>query len=104
MKIKEGGFVFHYGDDEIVVYQGRRCLGSIVALKESSGRHSFRLGFDARRTPRSYRGRVVAAQALQVIDALKRQADKEGWLTETLILRSWDEKPQRSNNRYESPD
>jgi len=76
-----------------VQYRGR-CIGSIVATKETNGRHCFRLGFDRRKEPRTYRGKFQAAEALKVIDELKRQAAKAKWDTEVLIIQAWDRKPQ----------
>lgn len=93
MKIKEGGFEFRDDPEGTLVFQGRRCLGRIITMKEASGRYCFRLDCDTRRHPRTYRGRVRAATALKVIDGLKRQAEKEKWSTELLIVKSWDEKP-----------
>ena len=92
--IKEGGFIFH-DDPEgaIVTYRGRK-LGKIVTMYEASGRHCFRLGCDTRREPRTYRGRVKAAEALKILDRLARQMKKEDWSVEELVIRSWDVKPR----------
>ena len=73
-KLREGGYLFHIYPKETEVFKGRRPLGTIVGMKELSGRHCFRLAFDSRRQPRTYRGRVQAAQALQMIDDLKRKS------------------------------
>ena len=74
-------------------YRGR-CIGSMVATKETNGRHCFRLGFDRRKEPRTYRGKFQAAEALKLIDELMRQAAKAKWDTEVLIIQAWDRKPQ----------
>ena len=95
MKFKEGGFTFEDTEDGYAVYQGRTCLGSIRAMKESNGRHCFVLGFDRREKPATYRGMVTAAKALKVITAMKREAEKKGWETEEIILRAWDRRPLR---------
>jgi hypothetical protein len=97
-KLRESGFVFHVYPSETEVFQGRRCIGTIVGMKEQSGRHCFRLAVDSRRHPRTYRGRVQAAQALQTIDELKRLAKKHRWPIEELIIRSWDGKPRASQS------
>jgi hypothetical protein len=36
---------------------------------------------------------VRAAEVLQIIDSLTRQAKKARWSTEELIVRAWDAKP-----------
>jgi len=100
-KLREGGFVFHIYPDETEVHMGRRCLGGIVGMKEQSGRHCFRLACDRRRAPRTYRGRIQAAEALLMIDDLKRAAKKHRWSTEELIIRSWDAKPRASQSLYD---
>ena len=92
--IKEGGFSFHDDPEGAVVTYRGRTLGTIVTMYEASGRHCFRLGCDNRKEPRTYRGRVKAAQALKVIADLKRQAEKQKWEFEELIVRSWDVKPR----------
>ncbi len=99
-KLREGGFVFHIYPAHTDVYVGRRSIGTIVGMKEQSGRHCFRLACDSRRNPRTYRGRVQAAQALQMIDALTRQARKHRWSMDELIIRSWDDKPRASQSMY----
>ncbi len=99
-KLREGGFVFHMYASETEVYLGRRCIGTIVGMKEQSGRHCFRLACDSRRSPRTYRGRVQAAQALQMIDDLRRAAQKHRWSLDELIIRSWDDKPRASQSMY----
>jgi hypothetical protein len=95
-KFREGGFDFHVYADETQVFQGRKKLGAIVGMKESSGRHCFRLGFDQRRRPRTYRGRQQAAEALRLIDRLVRESERHQLSAEELIIRSWDAKPHAS--------
>ena len=80
-KLREGGYLFHVYPQETEVFLGRRSIGTIVGMKEQSGRHCFRLACDSRREPRTYRGRVQAAQALEMIDDLKRLA-KQGALVD----------------------
>ena len=86
-------FKFKGTGDEIEVHCRGRFLGTIVGMIEASGRPCYRLGLDTRKNPRTYRGRVRAAEVLQIIDSLKRQAEKSGWSTEELIVRAWDAKP-----------
>jgi hypothetical protein len=95
-KLREGGFLFHVYPAETEVYLGRRAIGTIVGMKEQSGRHCFRLACDSRREPRTYRGRVQAAQALEMIDELKRLAKQQRWSVDEIIVRSWDGKPRAS--------
>lgn len=97
-KLREGGFTFHVYPQGTEVLLGRRSLGTIVGMKEQSGRHCFRLACDSRREPRTYRGRVQAAQALEMIDDLKRLAKQERWSVDEIIIRSWDEKPRASQS------
>ena len=99
-KLREDGFTFHVYPQETEVYRGRRSLGTIVGMKEQSGRHCFRLACDTRRDPRTYRGRVQAAEALLMIADLKRAAEKNRWSTEELIIHAWDEKPRASQSMY----
>lgn len=95
-KLREGGYLFHVYRHATEVFLGRRSIGSMVGMKEQSGRHCFRLGCDARRTPRTYRGRLQAAQALEMIDDLKRRAKRSRWTVDEIIVRSWDTKPRAS--------
>jgi len=96
MAIREGGFEFRENPTGVTVYYRRRRLGDIITMYEPGGRHCFRLGCDNRRHPRTYRGRVKAAEALRIVDSLKRRATKAGWTEETLVLWAWDEKPNTS--------
>ncbi|MHB8862373.1 MAG: hypothetical protein ACYC6N_08210 [Pirellulaceae bacterium] len=88
--------MFHVYPAETEVFLGRRAIGTIIGMKEQSGRHCFRLACDSRREPRTYRGRVQAAQALEMIDDLKRLAKQQHWSVEEIIVRSWDGKPRAS--------
>ncbi len=97
-KLKEGGYAFHVYESMTEVFTGRRHIGTIVGMKEQSGRHCFRLACDGRREPRTYRGRIQAAEALALIDELKRAATKQKWSLEELIVRSWDGKPRASQS------
>ncbi len=95
-KLKEGGFEFHVFEAETDVFHRRRMIGTIIGMKERNGRHCFRLGCDSRKEPRTYRGRIKAAEALQIIESLSREAKKRRWSSEELIIRSWDDKPHAS--------
>jgi len=98
MKLKEGGFEFR--DEEEggwSVHYRRREIGNIVGMKEASGRHCFRLGCDSRKEPRTYRGKVKAAQALLSLSDLQRDAKKKKWSMEEVILRAWDCRPTVSD-------
>lgn len=99
-KLREDGFTFHVYPRETEVYKGRRYLGTILGMKEQSGRHCFRLACDKRKDPRTYRGRVQAAEALLMIADLKRAAEKSGWSPEELIIHAWDKKPRASQSMY----
>lgn len=94
MRLSQAGFEFRDGQSGTLVYMGRRCIGQIITMKEPNGRYCFRLGCDTRKQPRTYRGRIRAAKALQIIDDLKRKASREHWEPETLIVRAWDDKPE----------
>ena len=100
MTIKEGGFEFRPRDDGegVDVYKRRRCIGSIITMIEANGRYCFRLGCDRRAEPRTYRGRVRAARALQIIDELKSSHNKRKWAIEELIVNAWDKKPHTAPN------
>ena len=96
-KIREGGFTYHiYDCGETDVYKGKTSLGTIVGMREKSGRHCFRLGIDTRRSPRCYRGRRKAAEALQIIDKLVKEAQTKKLSTADLVVRAWDAKPEAS--------
>ncbi len=95
-KLREGGFTFHVYPKETRVFRGRRELGAIIGMKEKSGRHCFRLAADNRSKPRTYRGRVQAAEALLAIDRIVRDAKKHRWSMHELVIRAWAEKPRAS--------
>ena len=76
-KFSEDGYDYRVYEAETEVYVGRRKIGSIIGMKEQSGRHCFRLAFDSRSEPRTYRGRFYAAQALELIDDLVRESKKQ---------------------------
>lgn len=97
-KLREDAYTFHVYATRTEVFRRGRPLGAIVGMKEQSGRHCFRLACDSRREPRTYRGRVQAAEALQMIDELKSLAQKQRWPVEELIVRSWDVKPRASQS------
>ena len=95
-KFRAAGFTFHVYDNETKVLKGRREIGAIVGMKEASGRHCFRLAADSRKKPRTYRGRIQAAEALLEISDLVRDAKKHRWSLEELVIRAWDGKPRAS--------
>ena len=78
------------------VYVRSRLIGEILPAKEASGRHCFYLGCDDRKEPRSYRGKIKAAEALQVIDKLRTDSKKKRWSLEKLMIMAWDERPRAS--------
>ncbi|MEM8677911.1 MAG: hypothetical protein AAGF97_01025 [Planctomycetota bacterium] len=79
------------------VYMGKRRLGTILPAKEVSGRHSFYLGCDNRKRPRLYRGKQQAAEALQVLDDLLKQAKGKRWSHEMLVMHAWSNRPNVSD-------
>ena len=93
MVIKEGGYEFHQSENGHKVLYKRKEIGEIVTHQEPNGRHCFRLGVDTRKKPRTYRGKVTAAKALQVLDELLREAKSDGLSATEIILRSWERAP-----------
>lgn len=91
-------FKFNPNDDGFEVSVRGKVIGDILPAKESSGRHCFYLKCDGRKTPRTYRGKLKAAEALYVIFKLKTEAKKKKWSTERLIIEAWDERPRASQN------
>jgi hypothetical protein len=85
------------GQGHLVYYRGEQ-IGRIHAIKEASGRHSFYLSCDKRKQPRVYRGMDRAADALLLIHRLKRQAKKQRWSLETLIVHAWESKRSASTD------
>ncbi len=72
-------------------------LGNIIPTREPTGRHCFYLGYDTRKNPRTYRGKVKAAEALLALDQLKTNAKKNKWKTELLLINAWDDRPRSSD-------
>lgn len=97
MAVTESDFEFHPEKAGWRVVYKRRNLGTIVGMKEPSGRHCFRLGEDTRKEPRTYRGKVKAAEALLALDELTRLSKRYNWSIETIILRAWDHRPSVSS-------
>lgn len=79
-----------------VFYRGKR-IGDISPAKEASGRHCFYLGCDDRKEPRTYRGKIKAAEALHAIYKLSAESKKRRWSLERLIVMAWDERPRASD-------
>ena len=78
------------------VYLRGKLIGEIIPAKEASGRHCFYLGCDDRREPRTYRGKIKAAEALQIIHKLKADHQKKKWSVDKLLVMAWDERPRAS--------
>lgn len=91
-------FKFEKVDDSYAVSYRGQLIGEITAIKEASGRHSFCLACDARREPRTYRGMDRAAEALLIIDRLKKDYQKKRWSLDTLIAEAWERKPRASQH------
>ena len=66
-------------------------------MKEATGRHCFYLGCDPRKDPRTYRGKIKAAEALHAIHKLVDVKKKKKLNLETLIIYSWDDRPRASD-------
>ena len=95
MRYQEGEFEFEdLPDTGTAVFFRRRRIGVIFSAIEANGRYCFRLGCDTRRQPRTYRGRVRAAEALKAIYELKRVAARQRFSVEEIIVRAWDCKPR----------
>lgn len=93
MVIKEGGFEFRPTSNGHAVHYKKRMIGEICTHQEPNGRHCFRLGIDTRKDPRTYRGKVTAAEALLALDELTREAKGESWSLQDTILRAWERTP-----------
>lgn len=78
------------------VYLRGKMLGEILPSREPTGRHCFYLGIDRRRSPRTYRGKIKAAEALESLDKLLTAAKKKKWKPEVLLINAWDERPTSS--------
>ena len=89
-------FKFKETETSFEVYLRGKNLGEIIPAKEASGRHCFYLACDDRKIPRTYRGKIKAAEALHVISKLKADSSKKKWDTEKLIIMAWDERPRAS--------
>tara|TARA_B100000674_G_C37130066_1_gene597388 strand:+ start:96 stop:398 length:303 start_codon:yes stop_codon:yes gene_type:complete len=59
---------------------------------------NFSLGFDRRKPPRIYRGKVHAAEALHEIYKLAKEFRNRRWSVEQLIVLSWDQRPRASRD------
>lgn len=79
-----------------VIFRGK-SIGTILPAKEASGRHCFYLGCDDRKEPRTYRGKIKAAEALHVIYKLASEAKKKRWSVEKLLVMAWDDRPRASD-------
>ena len=67
------------------VYHRSTLIGEILPSKEASGRHCFYLGCDDRRHPRTYRGKVKAAEALR-LGLVNRVVSQDALLAEAEAL------------------
>ena len=92
--ITRSGFTFHRLPDGWEVFCQGKNIGRIIATREPSGRHAFRLEWDVRQRPRFYRGMVTAANALKAIASVKSKC--EGQSAEALIIQAWEEKTRGS--------
>lgn len=81
----------------LVRKQKWRPLGFIWAIKEASGRHSFRLAVDDRAQPRAYRSMELAAEAMLVIYDLVALSKKRKWPPEKLVAMAWEARPRASH-------
>jgi hypothetical protein len=79
-----------------VVHRGK-SIGTILPMKEATGRHCFYLGADNRKSPRTYRGRIKAAEALLAISKLIDDSKKKKLSMEEVIIRAWDDRPRASD-------
>ncbi|MCA9148006.1 MAG: hypothetical protein KDA92_01840 [Planctomycetales bacterium] len=79
-----------------VLFRGK-SIGLIKPSKEASGRHCFYLGCDDRKDPRTYRGKIKAAEALHTIFKLTAEAKKKKWSPEKLLVMAWDDRPRASD-------
>lgn len=79
-----------------VIFRGKP-IGEIMPMKEATGRHCFYLGCDQRKTPRTYRGKIKAAEALETIHKLLTDCKKKKWSLDALIINAWDERPRASD-------
>jgi hypothetical protein len=91
------GFRFSPSRHGFLVHHRGKRLGEIIPAKETSGRHCFYLALDDRRSPRTYRGKLKAAEALRVIRKLTADSKRRKWSVEKLIVIAWDERPRASD-------
>ena len=89
-------FKFKETETSFEVFVRGKHIGDIIPAKEASGRHCFYLGCDDRKEPRTYRGKIKAAEALHVISKLKAESKKKKWDVEKLVVMAWDERPRAS--------
>ena len=92
-KFKQSGFSFEETASGAKVTKGSDHLGEIITTQEVNGRYCFHLSGDNRRQPRTYRGRILAAKALECIKRLKQEAHKHKWSQEALIMAAWADRP-----------
>ncbi|MEZ6102191.1 MAG: hypothetical protein R3E01_24915 [Pirellulaceae bacterium] len=78
------------------VFAGSKNLGGIVPMKESTGRHCFRLAEDDPKSPRTYRGKQKAAEALMTIAKIAETAKKKKLSVEQVIIQAWSDRPAAS--------
>ena len=70
-----------------------KVLGVIRPSTEEGGRHCFVLACDKSKVKRTYRGKDMAAKALDKIASLVKKAKRGGWSRERLITAAWNQKP-----------
>lgn len=78
------------------VFLRSKLLGEILPSREPTGRHCFYLAIDKRKTPRTYRGKIKAAEALESLNKLVTTAKRKRWKPEVLLINAWDERPTSS--------
>lgn len=78
------------------VFRGTKSLGTIMSTQEASGRPAFYLGCDNRKSPRSYRNRTLACEALEAMSKLLTMAKGKKMGLEAVILAAWDSRPTAS--------
>ena len=87
------GFQFQDKPGGALVYKRGEYLGEIITQQETSGRYCFCLAGDNRQPPRTYRGRILAALALECLARIKAQAKKERWTIDAIIMAAWVHRP-----------
>ena len=96
-KSEAAGFRFESVKNGYKVYKRGKFLGEIIPSREPTGRHCFYLGLDRRKTPRTYRGKLKSAEALEAIDKLISDAKSKKWKPEILVVNAWDYRPTASD-------